>query len=425
MASSHAAQRTAFLAALDAEIARDPQSVVVVRIDLDRFPRIRETFGVAISRSVRAALIARLEEFVGPTGRLLTYGEDAFAGLLRVGDSSSDALESLGMRLIRTVSAPIDVPDQPPIAVGSNVGIAAGAHFDRTDALRLLTGAELAIQRANAIGSRRAIIYQVAPVDDPTRLPTLFADMLNAIDDRQFQPWFQPVVAVPERRIIGAETLIRWVHPDHGVIQPAEFIPEAEKSGLIRDIDAAVWREACIRSARMSPEQELVLSVNISPADLDFPELIAVVESCLAESGLAPGRLVFEVTETALSQDWPRARRRLEALKSLGTRIAVDDFGSGHMYLDRLATGLFDILKIDRSLVAPTEDPDGRARALLTGVTSLARSLGMRVVAEGVETEEQLSRIIEAGCDRAQGYLFGRPMPEDAYRELIGRTLTL
>lgn len=422
MSTSHAAQRTAFLAALDAEIVRDPHSVVVVRVDLDRFPRIRETFGGTVSRAVRATLIARLEEFLGPTGALLTYGEDAFAGLLRVGDTSPDNLESLGMQLIRTVSAPITLPNNPPIAVGSNVGIAAGGHFDRTDALRLLTGAELAIQQANAIGSRRAMIYQVASSDDPTRLPTLFADMLTAIDEGHFQPWFQPVVSLPDRRIIGAETLIRWVHPDHGIIQPAEFIPEAEKSGLVRDIDAAVWREACMRSAAISTEHELVLSVNISPADLDFPELISTVESCLSDSGLAPERLVFEVTETALSQDWSRARRRLVALKGLGTRIAVDDFGSGHMFLDRLATGIFDIIKIDRSLVAPLDDADGRARALLTGVTSLARSLGLRVVAEGVETEEQVARIIEAGCDRAQGYLFGRPMPDTDFRALVERS---
>ena len=419
MASSHAAQRTAFLAALDAEIIRDPQSVVVVRVDLDRFPRIRETFGGSVSRAVRSTLIARLEEFVGPTGALLTYGEDAFAGLLRVGDTSPEHLESLGMQLIRTVSAPVQLPGNPPIAVGSNVGIAAGGHFDLADALRLLTGAELAIQQANAIGSRRAIIYQVATSDDPTRLPTLFADMLTAIDEGHFEPWFQPVVSVADRRIIGAETLIRWVHPEHGIIAPAEFIPEAEKSGLIRDIDAAVWREACQRVASMPGAFELVLSVNISPADLDFPELISTVESCLSDSGLPAGRLVFEVTETALSQDWSRARRRLVALKELGTRIAVDDFGSGHMFLDRLATGLFDIIKIDRSLVAPLDDPDGRSLALLTGVTSLARNLGLRVVAEGVETEEQFARIAEVGCDRAQGYLFGRPMPDADFRALI------
>lgn len=419
MRTSHAAQRTAFLGALDAEIVRDAMSVVVLRVDLDRFPRIRETFGANVSRAVRAVITARLEEFVGPTGHLLTYGEDAFAGLMRVGDTSADELEALGMRLIRSVSAPVVLDGNPPIAVGSNVGIAAGGDFDRADALRLLTGAELAIQQANAIGSRRAIIYQVAASDDPTRLPTLFADMLTAIGEGQFQPWFQPVVSLPERRIIGAETLIRWIHPGHGVIQPAEFVPEAERSGLIRDIDAAVWREACRRMATIPGHQELVLSVNISPADLDFPELISTVEECLDESGLSARRLVFEVTETALSQDWSRARRRIASLKALGTRIAVDDFGSGHMFLDRLATGLFDIIKIDRSLVAPIDDSDGRSRALLTGVTSLARSLGMRVVAEGVETDEQLARVIEAGCDRAQGYLFGRPMPDDQYRGLV------
>lgn len=417
--ASHAAQRTAFLSALDAEIARDPLSVLVFRVDLDRFPRIRETFGASVARTVRTRIIARLEEFIGPLGLLLAYGEDAFAGLMRVADTTPDGLEDLGMRLVRTVSMPVDVPGQPAIAVGSNVGLSAGAHFEQADALRLLTGAELAIQQANAIGSRRVIIYQVAPIDDQTRLPQLYADMLGAIATGQFEPWFQPIVALPDLRVVGAETLIRWRHPVHGIIAPAEFIPEAEKSGLVRDIDGEIWRSACEVQVGLPVPLDLTLSVNISPADLDFPELIGRVESMLATTGMAPGRLVFEVTETALSQDWSRARRRLEALKGLGARIAVDDFGSGHMFLDRLATGLFDILKIDRSLVVLASDDSGRSRALLHGVASLAKALDMNVLAEGVETQEQLSHVIEAGCDRAQGYLFGRPMSPEDYVAMV------
>ena len=418
---SHAAQRTAFLNTLDVELDRDPDSVVVFRIDLDRFPRIRQTFGGTTSRLVRGEVVSRIEEFVHPQGALLTYGEDSFAGLVRVGNANHDELEDLGMAIIRSVSAPVEVPGNPPIAVGSNVGIAAGALFSQPNALRLLTGAELAIQRANALGSRRTIIYRAAPEDDPTRLPHLFEDMLGAIADEQFVPWFQPVVALTDRSIVGAESLIRWVHPDHGTIGPAEFIPEAEKSGLIRDIDAMVWQHAAQVFSTLPVQQDLALSVNISPADLDFPELISVVKDCIVRSRLAPERMIFEVTETALSQDWSRARRRLEALKDLGTQIAVDDFGTGHMFLDRLSTGLFDILKVDRSLIAPEEEPTERADALLAGVVSLARNLGMTVVAEGIETEQQLQRAQVAGCDRGQGYLFSRPLPEAEYLALIRR----
>lgn len=422
MTGSHAADRTAFLSALDADLARDPSSTVVVRLDLDRFSRIRETFGATVSRAVRTVLTGRLEEVCGPRGRILTYGEDAFVALVPVTDPSAEGLEELGMRLIQRISAPVDVPGEPPIAVGSNVGISAAASFDQADALRLLTGAELAIQQANALGSRRSMIYQVATTDDPTRLPHLYADMLGAIERGEFQPYFQPVVSLPSATIAGAEALIRWVHPRHDVIQPAEFIPEAEKSGLVRDLDALLWERACAVMRDLPFGGGLSLSVNLSPADLDFPELITTVERILGASGLPAERLILEVTETALSQDWSRARRRLAALRGMGVRIAVDDFGAGHMYLDRLGTGLFDILKIDRSIVAPAGEPETHQAALLTAVTSLAQRLGMSVVAEGLETPDQLARVTAAGCDYGQGYLFGHPMPARAYAELVAAT---
>lgn len=408
--AGHAADRTAFLAALDSDLLRDHRSVAVIRLDLDRFSRIREVFGAGVSRAVRSVLVTRLDTYVAPLGRVLSYGEDAFIATIRVADASPDTLELAGAGLVRSISEPVDLAGQPSIAVGSNVGIAAGADFDEPDALRLLAGAELAIQQANAIGSRRVIVYRVTASGDPTRLPRLYADMLGAIQREEFVPYFQPVVALPDKGLAGVEALIRWVHPDHGTIPPAEFIPEAERSGLVRDIDAAIWRQACATVAALEVPLAVTLSVNLSAADLDFPELAATIENCLTSADLPAERLVVEVTETALSQDWDRSRRRLEAVRALGVRVAVDDFGAGHMYLDRLGTGLFDILKIDRSLVVPTESASGRSIALLEGVVSLAHSLGMTVTAEGVETTEQETRILAAGCDRAQGYLYGRPM---------------
>lgn len=408
--AGHAADRTAFLAALDSELIRDHRSVAVIRLDLDRFSRIREVFGAGVSRAVRSVLLARLESYVAPLGRVLTYGEDAFIATMRVSEATPEALEVLGAGLVRSISQPIDLAGQPSIAVGSNVGVAAGADFGEPDALRLLAGAELAIQQANAIGSRRVIVYTVTDSGDPTRLPRLYADMLGAIHREEFVPYFQPVVSLPGKELAGVEALIRWVHPDHGTIPPAEFIPEAERSGLVRDIDAITWRQACETVAGLDVPLSVTLSVNLSAADLDFPELAATIDGCLAAAGLPADRLIVEVTETALSQDWNRSRRRLEAVRALGVRVAVDDFGAGHMYLDRLGTGLFDILKIDRSLVVPTESGSGRSVALLEGVVSLAHSLGMTVTAEGVETEDQETRILAAGCDRAQGYYYGYPM---------------
>jgi predicted signal transduction protein with EAL and GGDEF domain len=425
MLGGHAADRTAFLAALDAALDRDRHSIAVARIDLDRFSRIRENFGSGIARMVRGTLLSRLEELVLQPEHVLRYGEDAFMALVPVADDSPEGLESLGMDIVSAVSAPMDMGNGLHIAVGCNVGIASPARFDDTDSLRLLTGAELAIQYANSLGSRRAIVYEVAPREDPTRLPGLYADMLGAIQRQEFSPVYQPIVGVPDRRILGCEALVRWDHPTHGVIGPGEFVAEAEASGLIRDIDTATRHTAVADCNSWQQYAPLFVSINLSAADLDAPSLPLDVSGSLASVGLPPERVIFEVTETALSQDWSRAHRRLISLKELGARLAVDDFGTGHMYLDRLSTGLFDVLKIDRSLIAPDADASPRRAALLDAVVSMARTLDMDIVAEGVETPEQFERISAAGCTRAQGYLFAQPLRPVDFAGLVAAGTSL
>lgn len=419
MLGGHSAERAAFLAYLEAELKRDANAIAVARIDLDRFSRIRQTWGSAIARTVRAVLNARIEEIVGDPAAVLRYGEDAFIAVVHVHDHSLLGLKAIGMEIVDEISAPIPMPDGAVIAVGTNVGLAAAVMFDSVDPLRLITGAELAIQRANNMGSRRAVVYEVAPVSDPTRLPQLYADMLDAIREDQFQPVYQPIVELPSRRVHGAETLVRWMHPTHGTIMPSEFIGEAESSGLIRDLDTSVRHIAMSMWVDRLHAEDLTLSLNLSAADLDAPNLMHDIRETLDRSGLAPERVLFEITETALTQDWPQARERLAALKEIGVRLGVDDFGSGHMFLDRLATGLFDLLKIDRSIVAPQPGQEESTHALLGAVASMAQSLNMDVTAEGVETEAQLARVIEAGCNFGQGYLFARPLSPDAFANLI------
>jgi len=411
----HAADRTTFLGALDAALARDAGAVAVARIDLDRFSRVRQVRGPAVFKVVKTAIAARVRAATGGhVDHVLRYGEDAFIVILTVPDGSPETLEAVGMDIVDAVSSPISIKEGRPCAVGCNVA----ASFDEHDALRLVSGAELAVQKANTIGSRRVIVYEVARRGDPTRLPQLFADMLDAVEDGHFRPVLQPIVSLPDRRIRGAEALVRWQHPVHGILSPAEFIAEAETSGLIRQIDAQIRRLAFIECKGWPGNVDLTLSVNLSAADLDSPGLADDVASALAAAGVPASQLVLEVTETALSQDWSRARRRLTALKELGARLAVDDFGSGHMYLDRLSTGLFDVLKVDRSLVAPESGNGHRSAALLAAVTSMGRELGMQVVAEGVETVEQLERVVGAGCDRAQGYLFSPPIPAEIFARI-------
>jgi EAL domain-containing protein (putative c-di-GMP-specific phosphodiesterase class I) len=243
--------------------------------------------------------------------------------------------------------------------------------------------------------------------------------MLDAIDDHQFHPVFQPVMDAVDRRVVGVEALVRWHHPTHGVLGPGEFMAEAELSGLIRRIDHQVRAESFRVMGGL--DVPLHFSVNLSAADLDVPGLADGVAADLAAAGVDPSRLILEVTETALAQDWPRAQRRLGSLRELGARIAIDDFGAGHLYLDRVASGLFDILKIDRSVLAASTDPDPRTRALLGAVTTLATELEMETVAEGVETDGQLVDAAAAGCDYVQGFLFARPMPAEELATWLAR----
>lgn len=424
MIADDSGARAAFITELDHVLSTDAASVVVLRVNLDRFGRIRQSFGIEIADEVLATVDDRIHRFVGHDQAVLHYGEGSYAAALRVAETDEDTLEDLAMAVVEQVSAPMDVDSGLRIAVGCNVGIAAAARFDTVDADALVGAADIAVERADAIGSRRVTVYQPAVDEEQGQMPTLYRDMLGAMESGQFQPIYQPIVALPDRTIYGVEALVRWRHPEHGVLAPGAFIEEAERSGLIRSVDSAVRREAMAVCAACHGTHEISLSINLSAIDLDAASLLDDIAATLELTGLDPCRLIFEITETALAQHWTRSKRRIEGLKELGVRLAIDDFGSGHMFLARLSSDLFDVLKIDRSLVI-ADDRDGRTTAVLAGVTELAHRLGMTVTAEGVETPEHLDRVIAAGCDHAQGFLFGRPMPASEFSALLSRQQAL
>ena len=416
--------RGAFLDALDATLARGSSTVAVIRVNLDRFGRIRQSFGVEIANEVLDVLDQRLRQAVGPEQTVLRYGEGSYAATVTVDTVEDEELENIAMAIVEQLSEPMDVDSGLRIAVGTNVGIAAAADFDHVDADGLVSGAEVAVERADAIGSRRVMVYDATQTETQTQPPTLYRDMLGAIEAGQFTPVFQPIVHIPDRSIYGVEALVRWQHPEHGQLPPGAFIEEAERSGLIRSIDSVVRNQAMSVCASCHGSHQVTLSINLSAIDLDAASLLDDIAETIEAAKLDPSKVIFEITETALAQHWSRSRRRLEAIKELGVRLAIDDFGSGHMFLDRLGTGLFDVLKADRSLVIG-EDDNRRATALLSGVVWLAHRLGMTVTAEGVETQAQLDRVIAAGCDHAQGFLFGRPMPAHEFAAILDRQTTL
>jgi len=415
----------AFLEAIAAELTAG-QSCVVVRVDLDRFARLVSTHGELRAKAVRLEIENRLHQAFDSPAAVCRTGEHSYAGLVPVASIAGEDLKTVGRVLVRELSAPVLTGGGLSIAVGCNVGIAASGQFTHPDPLRLLTAADIAVQRADSLGSRRVIVYAPPAKDDPSRLPHLFADMLGAIERGEFQPVYQPVYSLPESVFCGVEALVRWHHPQHGLLSPIDFIDEAESSGLVRQIDAEMRRLACSSWKSLGQALDVTISVNISAADLDEDDLITSVSTCLRDSGMPAHKLVLEVTETALASDWPAAQRVLADLKSLGIRLAVDDFGTGHMFLDRLSTGLFDILKIDRSLVtvgvlegSEAAERERRRTELLNAIVGIAHTFGMVALAEGVETEQERIRVVSAGCDRAQGYLFSSPMPLDELSRFV------
>jgi EAL domain-containing protein (putative c-di-GMP-specific phosphodiesterase class I) len=282
----------------------------------------------------------------------------------------------------------------------------------------LLRKADIAMYRAKADGRRTFCLF-MPEMDAALQARRLLAlDLDRALKRHEFALFYQPMVDVRTGQVTGLEALLRWHHPERGLILPSDFIPLAEENGLIVELGEWTLRRACSDAATW-PE-ELSVAVNLSPLQLRSRRLVRTVVHALAESGLAVGRLELEVTESVLLQEEPDSRANLAQLKNLGVAIAMDDFGTGYSSLSSLHRFSFDKIKIDRSFVSDLADGSG-ALAIVRAVASLASSLGMVVTAEGVETAEQLERLRAEGCHEAQGYLFGPPRPAGEVADALAR----
>jgi EAL domain-containing protein (putative c-di-GMP-specific phosphodiesterase class I) len=247
----------------------------------------------------------------------------------------------------------------------------------------------------------------------------LEAELRNAINRNEITPFFQPIVQLPSKQLMGFEVLARWVHPDKGLIAPDAFIRIAEETGLINDLFYNLLRRACTIAGNWPPH--LSLAVNVAPQQLQDSRMPSRILSVLTETGFAPGRLEIEITETALVNDLESARSTLASLQNLGVKIALDDFGTGYSSLYNLSELRFDKLKIDKSYVASLIDDDERAK-LVDAIIQLGASLSLQTTAEGVETLSDLDWLSRQGCAFGQGYLFGSPMPEKAVEQFLQTT---
>jgi diguanylate cyclase (GGDEF)-like protein/PAS domain S-box-containing protein len=395
------------------QAARAKSSFAVLCIDFDRFKEVNDLFGHSTGDALLREVSRRLQD-AAPGAFLARVGGDEFTALATEGSQPATA-EALAERLLASVAEDLNI-DGHLLRTGLSIGMAVYP-ADGGDAAALLANADAALYRAKAEGGG-AIRFFEPDMDKRLReRRALQHDLRSAIEHGELTLHYQPQALIGGQ-IIGFEALLRWHHPTRGVVPPSVFVPLAEDSGLIIAIGEWVLREACREAA--SWPRGLQIAANLSPIQFRHGDLAGLVHSVLLETGLSPGRLELEITEGVLIGDFSRAVAILRRLKAVGVRIAMDDFGAGYSSLSYLQSFPFDTIKIDRAFISNV-DCNPQSAAIVRAVIGLARGLSVPVVAEGVETLDQLAFLEREACDEVQGYLVGRPAPIETYAGIVGR----
>jgi diguanylate cyclase (GGDEF)-like protein/PAS domain S-box-containing protein len=389
----------------------------VVALDLDHFKHVNDAFGRGVGDQVLALFAQRLLNSVRP-GDVVARLEGAFFAVLMVG-ISAPALESKVKRLLEAVSGRYQVAGHQA-AVKVTGGVATCSKLE--EPAEMLRRAEVALQYSKRVSRGGFQVLDEALDRAFLDRSWLAARLLDAADQNQLRLHFQPIVAAGSRELVGVEALVRWEHPERGLLGPGEFIHLAEESGSISSIGRWVLRESCATLKQWTDAEpaaaHLPVSVNLSVAELQDRNMVEEVAEALKRSGLAPERLHVEVTESVLSTDPEAAARALARLRDLGVCLVIDDFGTGNSSLTALQRFPFRVLKIDRSFVGGIGIRSAD-ETIVTATVALAHGLGLSVVAEGVETTEQAEFLTRAGCEELQGYLLGRPAPANVIQRLL------
>ena len=394
-------------AALD-RVEASGESLSVICIDLDHFKEANDQHGHLAGDAILVETARRLQSAVQAPSFAARLGGDEFIIVQVAGGDQPTAAAELSGRLLELLSAPV-VYDGQELALGSSLGVSLFPDDGRTTE-SLMANADMALYRAKESG-RGVYRFFKREMDDSIReRRNLARDLRQGIADEELVVHYQPLARATDGEVCGFEALVRWKHPTRGMIPPLEFIPVAEENGLIGPLGDWVLRRACADAA--SWEKPLRIAVNLSPIQLHNPALPSLVHEVLITTGLSPSRLELEITESALFKDYQRALDNLRRLKALGVRIAMDDFGTGFSSLSTLQSFPFDKIKIDKSFVENIHRHD-RATVIVRAVLGLGRSLEIPVVAEGVETEEQIIFLRGENCTELQGYAIGRPAPID------------
>ncbi len=415
--------RTLILARVEETLARSARTqapVAALFIDLDNFKGINDTLGHGVGDELLQAVAERLKAAVRQADALGRLGGDEFVVI--AGDLSLAAgPELVAERLLTALKQPFRVGaegEEVCLSVSASVGIAAGPRASAGDLLR---DADIAMYRAKLDGRNRYAVFEDGMQDTVQDRMELEMDLREALDKDQFQLVYQPTLDLGSMRPKGVEALIRWQHPQRGLVQPDRFIPLLEETGLITDVGRWVLHEACRQAASWHRDGHTIgVAVNVSGRQLDTDDLLADIESALTTSGLPAATLTIEITETTLMRNIEETAARLAAIKALGVRVAIDDFGTGYSSLAHLQRFPVDALKIDRSFISGLKD-NKEGETLIHTLVQLGKALSIETFAEGIEEQHELSLLQAEDCDSGQGFLFARPLDPDAAASFFAR----
>ncbi len=417
------ANRALFLDRLGVSFARIQRrkstSFALLCIDIDRFKNVNDSLGHRKGDQMLVSVAKRLLKCVRFGDTVARLGGDEFAMLLEDINGPAD-VEATVQRIQREIGKPFGLEGDEVFATVS-IGIAiAGPDYDKPE--NLLRDADTAMYRAKAEGKARHVIFDVAMRDQAVNLLQLETDLRRAVERNEFLIHYQPVVSLKAGEIVGFEALVRWQHPSRGLIAPSQFIPLAEDTGLIVPIGEWVLRESCRQMAdwqrRFSQNPPLSISVNLSNRQLT-PGFTGTVEGILKETGLDPSTLKLEITESTVIENSERAAGLLNELRRMKVRILIDDFGTGYSTMNYLNKLSVDGLKIDRSFIKVI-NPSGEGLAIVRTILTLARNLGLDVIAEGVETSDQLELLRWLNGEYAQGFYFHKPLEASRVEVILG-----
>ena len=406
------------LAEIESTKRRSDHLFAVLFLDLDRFKNINDSLGHTHGDLLLVAFAERLERTLRPVDTLARFGGDEFAILLS-GIEDTTAAVRVAERIHEELSQPFDL-DKNSAFASASIGIALSlSGYDRPE--DILRDADTAMYRAKENGKARYEMFDSGMHAKAVSRLQLEHDLRQAVEQKEFCIYYQPIVALETKHLAGFEALVRWNHPRRGVISPADFVPVAEETGLIVPIGQWVLEEACkkVREWQLSSptRRGLSLSVNLSGRQVAQPDVVEQIKHALKISNLQPHHLKLEITESVVMENAEAAAQTFKQLRALGVQLSIDDFGTGYSSLSYLHRFPLNYLKIDRSFVdRMTSDGDD---AIVRTIATLARNLGMEIIAEGIETEEQYKKLKALGCEYGQGFLFSRPVTVDAAYRLL------